>query len=161
MNMYEAMIFWPWEIDLEMHALWCCWLCHAKEIKKLEKCYSAHARTEAVKTEKNCCASFAWLSCLHLTSYRYCHQLDTPSHTLCSADDTFSRQISRTRLFTVGSHVFSVFSPEEWNHLPLPLWQKNPLWTLSNQTSFYKTIDLPCFQFCAAIFLHLKSLFVV
>ena len=40
---------------------------------------------------------------------------------------------------------------------------RNSLWTHSNVTwktfLFAKTIDLPCFLFCAAVFIHLKSLF--
>ena len=51
----------------------------------------------------------------------------TPSCTLCSTSDTPSLQIPRTRLSTVGSCVFSVFSPSTWNDLPLPLQQKPSL----------------------------------
>ena len=50
-----------------------------------------------------------------------CLQLYMPSHTLHSASDTLSLQIPCTRLATVGSRAFFVFSPSIWNNLSLPL----------------------------------------
>ena len=50
-----------------------------------------------------------------------CLQLNTPFRALCSASDTLSLQIPRTRLSTVGSSTFSVFGPSTWNDLPFPL----------------------------------------
>ena len=48
-----------------------------------------------------------------------CLQLYTPSRALRSASDILSLQIPRTRLSTVGSRSFSVFSPSSWNDLSL------------------------------------------
>ena len=93
-----------------------------------------------------------------------CLLLYTPSRThLRSASYSLSLHISRTRLSTFGSCAFSVLGPSTGNDLPF-LSDRNPLWTPSDQTegiSFPKTIDLPCFPFRAALFLPLKSLFVV
>ena len=58
--------------------------------------------------------------------------------------------------------AFSVFGPSTWNDLPLPLWQKLSLDSFKcnlKNLSFPKTVDLPYFQFHAAVFIHLKSLF--
>ena len=56
-----------------------------------------------------------------------CLQLYTLSRTLCSASDTLSFQIPRTRPSTGGSRAFSVFGPSTCNDLPLLLRQKPSL----------------------------------
>ena len=65
--------------------------------------------------------------CTALSYLCDCLQLYTPSHTLHSASHTLNLQIPRTRLSTVGSHTFAVFSPATWNDLPFPLQQKPSL----------------------------------
>ena len=91
-----------------------------------------------------------------------CLQRYTPSRTLRSASDN---SVSRcfTPDSTVGCHAFSVFGPSTWNDLPLPfLSNRNPLWIHSIVTekhSFPKTVDLPCFLFHGADFIHLESPF--
>ena len=124
-------------------------------------------RTEAVKTDKNCCASFARLSCLHLTSYRYCLQLDPPpphTHTHTHTLSALLMILSASRLLVPDLPLLvprCFLSSAQKNGTIFPfLSDKNPLWTPSYQTSFYKTMNLPCFQVCAAIFLHLKSLYI-
>ena len=57
---------------------------------------------------------------LFVTVFIFAHT----SCTLCSASDILSLQMPHSRLSTVGSCTYYVFSPSVWNDLPLPLWQK-------------------------------------
>ena len=73
---------------------------------------------------------FCIAKCVMRTAPSYlcnCLQLYTASHTLHSASDTLSLQISHTSLSTVGSHAFSVFGLSTWDDLPLPFQQRTSL----------------------------------
>ena len=85
-----------------------------------------------------------------------CLQLYTPSRTLHSASNTLSLQIPRTRLFPVGSHAFSVFSPSARTDLPLPLRHKP---SLDSFKCNLKTFLFPCFLFHADVFIQVSWAF--
>ena len=93
--------------------------------------------------------------CTVLSHLCDCLELHTPSCTLHSASDTLNHQIPHTRLSAVGSHIFSVIGPpSSLTETLFRLIQVKP-----QNIYFPKTIDLPCFLFHAAGFMHLKSLF--
>ena len=92
-------------------------------------------------------------SCKLARKRRKCSNISTCRLLLGALLLIFSLQIPHSRLSTAGSRAFSVFGPSTWNDLPFPLRQRPSL-----DSSFPKPVDLPCFLFRAAVFIHLKCL---